>query len=148
MLKRSWLNKPHPPKICKFCEVLLTPENKRKTERICKECARFRYKVLYYPLYKIYNRNHNQEIKKRVLIHYYGTDPPKCCHCGYADIRALTIDHIHGEGNKHRRSLTHKNFYNWLIKNKYPKGYQVLCMNCQFIKKWENEEWSKGGKYK
>jgi len=62
----------------------------------------------------------------------------KCKKCGFDNVDALSIDHIHNGGNKHRRELNSKagyNFYWWLIKNNFPKGYQVLCMNCQFIKK-------------
>jgi hypothetical protein len=32
-------------------------------------------------------------------------------------------------------------FYLWLKTNKYPSGYQVLCMNCQFVKKAASEGW-------
>jgi len=61
--------------------------------------------------------------------------------CGFADIRALSIDHIDGGGNKHRRFLgfglfgAGQKFYSWLKKEGYPEGYQTLCMNCQWIKR-------------
>ena len=146
-LKRSWLTRIRITGNCKVCGIVLTKENKRRHERICKNCSSKRYKEQYRPQYKLYNRKRSQQIKLEVFKYYSGLTIPKCCKCGYDDIRALSIDHIDGGGAEHRRKLTHKNFYNWLIKNNYPKGFQVLCMNCQFIKKWENEEWSKGGKY-
>lgn len=53
----------------------------------------------------------------------------------------LSIDHIKGGGNKHLK-LIKGNLYNWLIKNNFPTGFQTLCMNCQFIKRYENNECS------
>jgi hypothetical protein len=60
----------------------------------------------------------------------------------------LSIDHINGNGAEHRRELKRTtggstgghDFYRWLKNNNFPDGYQVLCMNCQFIKKIENKE--------
>lgn len=64
----------------------------------------------------------------------------------YVTIDALSIDHIDGGGAKHRKGLTTSNIYRWLIKNNFPTGFQVLCMNCQFIKKKRNREFGKAGK--
>ncbi len=91
-----------------------------------------------------YYKNHdfklkyNKERAKKLtfdVFSYYCNGNPKCVCCGEVDIRFLTIDHINGGGNEHRRSLSHKgfsgvNFYAWLKRNKYPKGFQVLCYNC------------------
>ena len=63
-----------------------------------------------------------------------------CVKCGFNDLRALSIDHINGGGDKDRREVD-KQIYRWLRKNNYPEGYQTLCMNCQFIKRAENKEW-------
>ena len=90
-------------------------------------------------LYDIKNRQRVRELQKiyygklrlKILI-YYGGDPP-ICKCGFSDIRALTIDHINGGGCKHRKQM-HMMFYQWIKKNNFPEGFQVLCMNCQFIK--------------
>jgi 5-methylcytosine-specific restriction endonuclease McrA len=68
----------------------------------------------------------------------------KCVHCGYdKDIRALQLDHINGGGRKDRdenRSTTkilkmHRDNLDSL-KDKY----QVLCANCNVIKKFDNNE--------
>ena len=81
--------------------------------------------------------------KMKVLIHY-GGNPPKCACCGFSDIRALQIDHINGGGMEHRRSIGIKNggitFYLWLIRNGFPEGFQVLCANCNWIKRSKNKE--------
>ena len=69
---------------------------------------------------------------------------PKCIHCGYdKDIRALQLDHINGGGSKDRKS----NRSTSKIVRRYKADlsqlkliYQVLCANCNFIKKYENNE--------
>lgn len=54
-------------------------------------------------------------------------------------IGALTIDHDQdGSGNSHRASIKVKGgsgMYKWLKRNNYPKGFSVVCMNCN-IKKY------------
>jgi len=85
-----------------------------------------------------------------VLTHYSGGTPHcvgwngvECpSHC--TDIRCLTIDHINGGGNAHRKLVAQKgssSLYKWLRDNNYPEGFQTLCMNCQRIKVVENKEW-------
>jgi RNA 3'-terminal phosphate cyclase len=65
---------------------------------------------------------------------------------GTQNIIALTIDHINGGGKKHERELKKKGImlYDWLIKNNFPPEMegqlQVLCNNCQAIKRVENGE--------
>jgi len=86
-------------------------------------------------------------VKEQVLTHY-GNGKLSCLRCGFTDIRALSIDHINGGGTKHRKVLKVKwycLFFVWLRKNHYPEGYQTLCMNCQVIKKRENNEYADKG---
>ena len=54
----------------------------------------------------------------------------KCVCCGETIIEFLTIDHINGGGTKHRKEVVGGRLYDWLIKNNFPEGYQILCMNC------------------
>lgn len=62
-----------------------------------------------------------------------------CACCGAKQVEFLTIDHIHGGGAKHRRSLGGgslsggaSKLYSWLRRNGFPEGYRVLCQNCNF----------------
>ena len=79
-----------------------------------------------------------RRIKDKVVSHY--SPMKRCIKCGFLDIRALSMDHINGKGTQHRKTIKGRNFYVWLLKNGFPKGFQVLCMNCQFIKRHENKE--------
>lgn len=91
------------------------------------------------------NKNHrqaakrNKENKTTIFTHYSG-NPPKCACCGETEIRFLELDHINGGGNKERKNLFKyyiggKMFYRWLIQNNFPEGYQVLCCNCNNVKR-------------
>ena len=65
----------------------------------------------------------------------------KCIKCGYSDIRAIAIDHINGGGSK-ERNLAGGSYYSFVLKKlkKDAKDYQLLCYNCNQIKKIENNE--------
>ena len=86
-----------------------------------------------------------REKEKLTVIEHYSNGTMKCSKCGFSDIRALSIDHVDGNGNQHRKQVTKGNagwnFYRWLRLNNYPEGFQVLCMNCQFIKRVEEKEY-------
>lgn len=67
----------------------------------------------------------------------------KCVRCGFSDIRVLEIDHINGGGTSERRTV-----FCYTILRRIWKGtdeevknkYQILCANCNAIKKYENKE--------
>ena len=55
------------------------------------------------------------------------------CSCCEEDIpEFLTLDHVNGDGAEHRRKIRQdgRGFYNWIIRNKFPPIFQVLCYNC------------------
>lgn len=87
---------------------------------------------------KDYDRKRYQAIREGVLT-YYGGGNLACVRCGFSDIRALSIDHIAGGGSQHRKIRTQTIYY-LLQSEGLPDGYQTLCMNCQFIKREENNE--------
>jgi len=68
----------------------------------------------------------------------------KCCRCGFSDVRALQIDHVLGNGCKERKTMSQSKLYGKiynLIATKKDFGrYQILCANCNWIKKHENKE--------
>jgi len=99
---------------------------------------------------KVYWKTHATKRKHDVMVHYSGTDPPRCADPFHlhlpndpflTNIHCLTIDHPNNDGAEERKRIFGKRttagqpFYRWLVQNGYPKGYQVLCFNCQWIQR-------------
>jgi transcription elongation factor Elf1 len=88
------------------------------------------------------------KVKIEVLVHYSGTNPPQCANPfgehkePYTTIEALTIEHPNQDGAEdrerifgRRRAVGGIHFYLWLRDHNYPEGYEVLCFNCQWIRR-------------
>ena len=75
------------------------------------------------------------EVREEVYNHYCN-GKIECQCCGESEIDMLTLDHINNDGAQHRKfnPATGKNLVGYVMKNNYPEGYQVLCMNCNFSK--------------
>jgi len=71
--------------------------------------------------------------RKLVVLNHYSNNTCACAFCGIKDIRVLSIDHVEGGGREHKRQTGYNSIYDWLLQNHLPPGFQVLCMNCQFI---------------
>lgn len=67
----------------------------------------------------------------------------KCVRCGFNDPRALQVDHINGGGNLEVKKLSQHGLYR-LLSNLTPHElegkYQLLCANCNWIKRFERNE--------
>jgi len=70
----------------------------------------------------------------------------KCMNCGIDDFRVLQIDHIYGEGKKDRKERFEGSplkYYKFLLTKPLEEiklTYQILCSNCNWIKRHENNE--------
>ena len=66
----------------------------------------------------------------------------KCCKCGFDDIRALQVDHINGGGYQEIKNLSAKQRYKLVLEfvEKKKVKYQLLCPNCNWIKRFEDKE--------
>lgn len=66
----------------------------------------------------------------------------KCSRCGFSDKRALQIDHKNGGGSKERKSIGQRQMYANILKclENGSQEYQILCANCNWIKRHENKE--------
>jgi hypothetical protein len=107
----------------------------------CAELNTIRSKVIHLTAYyrnkpiKLEQGKRYRDKRKLEVIQAYGG---KCSCCGESNIVFLTIDHIAGNGSKHltpkgKRYMGNQ-LYNWLKQNNYPKGFQVLCWNCNLAK--------------
>jgi hypothetical protein len=67
----------------------------------------------------------------------------KCTKCPFSDKRALQIDHINGGGSQERKIYKSPVAFYHKVINK-PSDYQLLCANCNMIKKHENKEYGGG----
>lgn len=63
----------------------------------------------------------------------------ECVRCGFNDIRALQIDHVNGGGRQEHIKLGSYGVYRQIV-NGRTKDFQVLCANCNWIKRYENQE--------
>ena len=81
----------------------------------------------------VYRRKWNAKLRSDVLQAYGNV----CACCGETEYKFLSIDHVDGNGANHRRQVgvgSGFHFYLWLRRNGFPKGFQVLCHNCNQAK--------------
>lgn len=92
----------------------------------------------------------NREKKKKQQYEYYTKLRAdvllalggSCVVCGVSDPRVLQIDHVNGGGSKQRKSVRGLSFYRFVLTEleKGSKDFQLLCANCNWIKRYENKE--------
>jgi hypothetical protein len=95
----------------------------------------------------VLNHNHLQrKYRNKIRMKIIELLGGKCVRCGFSDIRALQIDHVNGDGYKDRRRYNCDVKYRKTLKEikDGSKRYQLLCANCNWIKRWENKEWVYG----
>ena len=63
----------------------------------------------------------------------------RCVRCGFDDRRALQVDHVDGGGHANRNRERGQRQLLLAVKQN-PKRFQVLCANCNVIKRVENKE--------
>lgn len=100
------------------------PERVREIDRRSREADPVRTRL----------RNRRAQVRpKAIVLAHYGEE---CACCGATE--NLSIDHINGGGEEHRRQLGlvagGAMFYRWLIREDFPPGYQTLCMPCNSSK--------------
>lgn len=89
-----------------------------------------------------YQAKRTQALKHEVLTHY-GDGKLACIVCGETRLPCLSLDHINNDGYAERKKLFKRQqggggvqFYLKVKKAGFPIGYQTLCMNCQWIKRF------------
>lgn len=102
-----------------------------KTCKTCREITRLsgrRHRDRDPELYAKKTRDNARRRRLRVLDHYGG----KCACCGEGRFEFLAIDHINNDGRAHRLQIGHGSggIVRWLINENFPKGFRVLCHNC------------------
>ena len=113
----------------------------------CKLCTRTRSAKRYWSeKHDAIRQKENSSMKRKrararnIVFTAYGGY--KCVCCGETEPSFLSIDHINNDGgadfrrkNFGKRTSAGCHTYAWLIRNNFPEGFQVLCMNCQHGKR-------------
>jgi hypothetical protein len=80
--------------------------------------------------------NYYREVSRKVF-ELYGN---KCSRCGFCDWRALQLDHVNGGGRQLKQERGPR-LCAEILAGKHEKGkFQLLCANCNWIKRWEQGE--------
>lgn len=130
---KSWRNRPQIERICSKCEILKQPKDFNRRDKVCRSCRAVVQITRYAsnPKYKDMARERARRIKNRV-IHLLGG----CCACCGETLRAfLTLDHVGGGGNIHRKQWEGRGsnlcVYEDVLRMGCPKDkFRVLCWNC------------------
>ena len=117
--------------------LLRDKTNKRQTDRRNATLAQMPPQELkeYRERVNAGNLDRRKQVRHRVYMAYGGY---RCACCGETEPKFLSIDHINNDGAEHKRMHrlhTGEQMYRWLIRNKFPKGFQILCMNCNWGKR-------------
>ena len=139
-------------RFCNSCQTLKSLEDfyKSKNEVAgrayhCKECAKKAALATYRanPQKSVLNNKVRRDSLRQEILKKFGN---KCCRCGFDDSRALQIDHIYGGGAKELREFNSTyRYYKYLLSLTLPnESYQLLCANCNWIKKFERNENANG----
>lgn len=127
---RHWAAKRPPHRACSDCGKTC----ERLRARRCDDCGRAQRK-LYAAAYWQYERPNDG-----LCAAVHSTLGGKCVRCGFSDSRALQLDHINGGGLRDKRSTATR--YRQILSGKSVGEFQLLCANCNWIKRAENgEEW-------
>ena len=134
-------------KRCKDCHKDL-PKSEYHKDKTNKDRLRTRCKGCRSKLAKSYwiktreksssKKRQGYERLRKNILNKYGN---KCSSCSFGDWRALQVDHINGGGSTKRLQENrnwHK-FYREVLEDKVGL-YQLLCANCNWIKRYENKE--------
>ncbi len=128
--------------------------SKKSIYYICNECVTLKHKEYYLKNRdKLIAANKTQRLKdpakakldmslsakrryqrmKEIVFDRLGRE---CECCKESNVAFLCVDHVNNNGSTHRKEIRNISFgiYNWLIKNDFPPGFQVLCHNCNFSK--------------
>lgn len=125
-----------PDKVCSACGIRKIREefnHQTKTydgrQNWCRNCSRRN------------GRLHHRIQLKDLKAKAYKLLGNRCVRCGFADMRALQIDHVIAvkRNSKRKTGWTGVNLYRDIVAGK-GGPYQILCANCNWIKRAEKSE--------
>jgi len=130
-------------KECRICKNLLDKKmfhvNTKTSDGLCSDCKNCVEERRNSKRQTANARRTRREIRLKAINNYGG----KCVNCGFSDIRALQFDHIFGTGSLEKTTGTNPKYYRRIIEDN-GKNFQLLCANCNWIKRYENGEYVGG----
>lgn len=133
------LNDTQSKSVCSSCMVRATEigqetRTRRKQNGLCEHCdsPQEKGRKSCKKHLEIFRQRHSQ--RKQKVIDHYGS---KCRCCGESRVDFLQVDHVLDDGHIHRK-MVKNTIYGFLIKNKFPSGFQLLCANCNQGKKFND----------
>lgn len=108
--------------------AITTPE-KREAHRLGNKKSYYKLRPVRAAIDNKYRREKHRALRLEVLSHY-SSGTPHCSCCGEYHFEFLAIDHIDGGGRKHVSSIPGGHLYLWIKANGFPKGFRILCHNC------------------
>jgi len=84
-----------------------------------------------------YNRKRYEKLRNMV----FNKLGNQCAKCGFKDRRALQLDHINGGGSRELKEIKATGIYLKILKSENVTDYQLLCANCNWIKRAEKKEY-------
>lgn len=106
-------------------------KRRRYDEGLCRSCERPRGRGALCDTHAERARAQVREKAARywdlVITHYGG-----CVCCGEETKEFLTIDHVNGNGQEHRKEIGGggATLARWLVENDFPEDLRLLCFNC------------------
>ena len=98
--------------------------------------------------YNIRTRDNTR--RKRIRLYLLQLLGNKCIKCGFSDSRALQFDHINDDGYADRKLLKSADgilCYYYKNPEIAKKKIQILCANCNWIKRFEMKKHNQYNKY-
>lgn len=122
------------------------PEKKYHAKDLCFTCYKRNQHHIQEQDPSVKKRNRENQNKRKLsqreeVLKFLGG---RCVSCGFMDARALQVDHMNGGGNKERKKTggTYGVYCRVLAGE---EGYQLLCANCNWIKRVERREYNPHG---
>ena len=87
---------------------------------------------------KVVKRRYARESVSKFRLYALMLHGGRCERCGNNDSRVLQLDHINGGGTAHNRKVKPLGVAKAALRT--PELFQVLCANCNWIKRFDNNE--------
>lgn len=129
---------------CYTCEKSKLPAEFYKCHpAACIDCLRER-RANWRAAHPDYNKRNRTKLQEMRAALFQVLGGAHCVRCGFTDVRALQIDHVNGDGSRERRGVRNTYTYYRKLLEAAPGTLQVLCANCNTIKRVEAKEFGSG----